>query len=203
MSSTNAHGSYDDRHNDDVAHEHSDINVRAIVGSAAVIAFVCVVTAVLMYGMFWFLEGQAQKRDPRMSRLAMPATDMPPTTNTTPSFGSAPDPKLLTNEPEYLRGYRTREQGLLQDYGWVDQAAGLARLPIDRAKALIVERGLPVRPDAVSDAGLGTNRPALGESSSGRVITEPPAAESPTTTPAQPADPQKPAESKPTESGHK
>jgi hypothetical protein len=179
MSSASAHGSHDEMHNDDVAHEHSDINVRAVIGSVVVIAVVCVVTAVLMYGLFWFFEREAKKRDPRLSRLAMPAAQMPASTNTTPTFGTAPDPKLLTNEPVYLQQQRSREQEALHTYGWVDQTAGVTRVPIDRAKDLILERGLPVRPDAVTDPLLGTHRPAFGESSSGRIITEPPSAESP------------------------
>jgi hypothetical protein len=185
MSSTD-HG-HDELHNDDVAHEHSDINIGAVLTATVVIAVVCLLTAGLMYGLFWFvLEKQAEGRDPKLSPLALPATVMPPTTTTQPTFGNAPDPKLLTNEPTYLRGVRTREQDLLHGYGWVDEKAGIARLPIDEAKKLIVERGLPVRPDPIVDTRVGTHAPASGESSSGRVITHPAAAES---APAQPPAP--------------
>jgi hypothetical protein len=185
MSSTNSHGHSpraasraDELHNDDVAHEHSDVNIRAVIASAVVVAVVCAVTAVLMYGLFWYvLESQAAARDPRLSPLAMPATEMPPTTTATPTFGGAPDPKLLTNEPTYLSHVRTREQDLLHTYGWVDEKGGVARVPIDEAKKLILERGLPVRPDPVTDPQLGTRVPAGGESSSGRAITRTPSTE--------------------------
>lgn len=172
MSTTN-HG-HDELHNDDVAHEHSDINIGAVITSAAAIGGVCVLAAALMYGLFWFVfEKQAAGRDPKLSPLAMPSTVMPPTTTTQPTFGNAPEPKLLTNEPTYLRSLRTREQEVLHGYGWVDEKAGIARVPIEEAKKLIVERGLPVRPDPIGDARLGTHAPASGESSSGRVITHP------------------------------
>ncbi|HET7218915.1 MAG TPA: hypothetical protein VFJ02_12755 [Vicinamibacterales bacterium] len=193
MSTTDHHAySQDELHNDDVAHEHSDINIQAVITSAAVVAMVCLMTAALMYGLFWFVfEKQAQERDPKLSPLALPATVMPPTTTAQPTFGSAPDPKLLTSEPNYLRGVRTREQDLLHGYGWVDEKAGIARLPIDAAKKLIVERGLPVRPDPISDPSFGTRVPAAGESSSGRVITHPVGGGEPTapaqTPPAAPA----------------
>jgi hypothetical protein len=36
----------------------------------------------------------------------------------------------------------------LNSYGWVDQQAGIARIPIDRAMALLAQRGLPTRPQA-------------------------------------------------------
>jgi hypothetical protein len=165
---------YDEMHNDDVAHEHSDINVRAIVMSTVVVAVVCVVTAVLMYVLFWtVLETQAEARDPRLSPLARPATSMPPNTLGSPEFGAAPEPRLLTNEPVNLQQIREQERALLSGYGWVDQAAGVARISIDQAKKLVIQRGLPVRPDAVSDERFGTRLPAYGESSSGRIITRP------------------------------
>jgi hypothetical protein len=50
---------------------------------------------------------------------------------------------------------------------------GVARMPIDEAKKLIVERGLPVREGDEVSPTLGTRLPARGESSGGRIITVP------------------------------
>ena len=52
------------------------------------------------------------------------------------------------------------------------RAPGVARMPIDEAKKLILERGLPVA-KARKVAALGTRLPARGESSGGRIITAP------------------------------
>jgi hypothetical protein len=56
--------------------------------------------------------------------------------------------------------------GLLEGYGWVDREAGVVRLPIERAMALVLERGLPTRPAAEQqgfrDAGLGGPSDANG-----------------------------------------
>jgi hypothetical protein len=169
------HYSPEELHNYDVAHEESDINIRALIWSAVVLAGVCLTTAALMVGLFKVLEAQARTRDPKLSPLAMPATVMPPTTNTSPEFGSAPEPRLLTSEPTALRQLRTQEQETLHSYGWVNEQAGVARIPIDEAKKLLLERGLPVRPEPTTDPRLGTHAPAFGESSSGRTITKPPA----------------------------
>jgi hypothetical protein len=35
------------------------------------------------------------------------------------------------------------ENARLHSYGWVDRSAGIGRIPIDRAMALVVEQGLP------------------------------------------------------------
>lgn len=191
------HAAHDELHNDDTAHEESDINIRAVLSATAVIAAVCIVTAGLMLVLFRFLEGQAEARDPRMSPLAMPTTQMPPNQMGSATFGGAPDPKLLTDEPRYLGGVRGEWQKELHTYGWIDQQAGVARIPIDRAKELLLERGLAVRAEPIEDPRVGTHAPSYGEASAGRTITKPVAA----TAGDVPAAP--PAEHKPAAEGHK
>lgn len=56
-----------------------------------------------------------------------------------------PAPQLLVKEPANLENLRAHEQEILTTYGWSDKAAGTYRIPIDRAKDLLLERGLPVR----------------------------------------------------------
>jgi hypothetical protein len=58
---------------------------------------------------------------------------------------NGPQPRLLVDEPANLADLRKHEHAMLTTYGWVDQGAGVVRLPIDRAKELVLERGLPVR----------------------------------------------------------
>lgn len=192
---------HDELHNDTTAHEESDINIRAVVGATVVVAVVCLVTAGLMYALFWgVLERQAQARDPKLSPLAVQPAEMPRTTTADPTFGSAPEPKLLTNEPKYLGTIRADWQKELHGYGWVDQPAGVMRIPIDRAKELLAHRGsVAVRAEPVEDARVGTHAPAYGESSSGRTITKPVSA----TTGEVPAAPPAPAEHKPAAPAHK
>jgi hypothetical protein len=166
-----AHGE-DDLQNETVAHEQSDVNVRAILGFAGIVAGVTIVCGLLMWGLFNFFEGRAVARDPRMSPLAIPATRMPATTTGSPIFGpgqSQQQPQLLTNEPAALRALRETENAQLEGFGWVDQAGGVARVPIADAKRLIAERGLPSRAEG-SDPLLGTNAPAYGEASGGRSV---------------------------------
>ena len=67
-----------------------------------------------------------------------------------------------------LQQQRDKEQKVLHGYGWVNQGAGVARMPIDEAKKLILERGLPVREGEDVSPTLGTRLPARGESSGGR-----------------------------------
>jgi len=57
--------------------------------------------------------------------------------------GAFPPPRLEAQPAVDLQKFRTSENALLDSYGWVDRNAGIARIPIDRAMQLIVERGLP------------------------------------------------------------
>ena len=56
-----------------------------------------------------------------------------------------PEPRLQTNPRQDLRDLRSAEEAVLTGYGWVDKKAGIARIPIDEAMKLTVERGLPAR----------------------------------------------------------
>jgi hypothetical protein len=166
------HHTPEELHNDDVAHEDSDVNIKALVMSAVGLAVIMVVSAVLMYALFWWVfVPQAEASAPKLSPLALPATTMPKTTTASPYFGGAPQPQLLTNEPSLLNQIREREAQQLHSYGWVDEKTGVARIPIDDAKKLLLERGVPSRADAPTDPRLGTHAPAFGEATSGRRIT--------------------------------
>lgn len=160
--------------NEDVNHEHSDINVRAIVSSAVVLAAIVAVVFGLMYGAFRVMASQASSNDPQMSPLAAPSVQMPPNTVENPTFGNAPQPQLLTNEYAVLSRQRRSEEQRLDGYGWVNEANGVARIPIAEAKKLIAQRGLPARADGAAAPTVGTNRAARGESSSGRIVDGPP-----------------------------
>jgi hypothetical protein len=159
------HYTDDEMHNEDVAHEHGDVNVRSIIAFGVAMFVVIGISSALMLGLFTLLEKQAKGRDPAVS----------PLTNTNPTPRG---PQLLTNEPKYFRDFRKEEEGKLEGYGWVDQGQGIARVPIDSAKKLVVQHGLPVRAGAPDEKTLGTHAPAFGESSGGRAIPvpKPPAA---------------------------
>jgi hypothetical protein len=157
-------------HNEDVAHEHSDINISKLVAFAIGLAAITAAVAALMWGLFRFLEKDAKARDVAASPspLSAPAAQMPAKMAGSPVFSPTPGPRLLTNEYAVLDEQRRKEEQRLTGYGWTDESAGVARMPVSEAKRLILERGLPVRAGNPVDPTLGTRRPAGGEASSGR-----------------------------------
>lgn len=158
--------------NVDVAHEHSDVDTRAIMTSAGIVAAVVAVAMVAMYLLFGWFEHRAVRAQPYVSPLAAPPTEMPRTTMDSPFFSEAAGGvPLLTDEPSALERHRATERQRLHTYGWANEAAGVAHIPIDEAKKLLIERGLPSREFYPVDPSLGTRLPAMGGSSSGRAIT--------------------------------
>jgi len=87
----------------------------------------------LVWGMFEWMDARETGREVQRAPLAAPMGATPP------------GPNLLTDEPGNLQQYRATETEILTTYGWVDQNAGTVRIPIDRAKALLLEQGLPAR----------------------------------------------------------
>ena len=159
-----------------MAHEHVDVNISALVWSIVVMFGGHRGHGSLMLLLFNWLASQAAARDP-LSRWRCRHGDAADDDGVA-IFSRRDRPKLMTDEPKRLNEVRTSEQLLLHAYGWTDEKAGVAHIPIDEAKKTDDQRGLVVQQDPLTDEHLGTRRPASGESSSGRNVTrtEPPAA---------------------------
>jgi hypothetical protein len=59
--------------------------------------------------------------------------------------GQATYPRLQISPPVDLKKFREEEATKLDSYGWVNQTAGVVRIPIERAMDLVLQKGLPTR----------------------------------------------------------
>jgi hypothetical protein len=147
--------------NPDVVHEESDINVRAIIWFVVVLAGIVIAVDIAMWGMFRVLDHLEVKNDPIVSPLAIPARgprELPP------------GPIALQTTPWVdLKAFRAEQNAHLHGYGWVDETSGVARVPIDKAKEMLLKKGLPVRPELAGESE-GTHLAAGGESNGGRTL---------------------------------
>jgi len=125
MASENHQGSH---------YETSDANIRAIVKFTVGLAVLIVAAMVAMVWLFGYLKA-TQQLGPPASPFAESQT-------------SPPSPRLQVRPVQDLKQLRSAEDEKLNSYGWVDQKAGLARIPIDRAMDLLAQKGLPVREPA-------------------------------------------------------
>jgi hypothetical protein len=146
--------------NPDVHHEQSDINVRVILWFVAILTAITVIIQIAMWGMLKGLAWYEVRNEPYVTPLARPEPAQPK---------DFPEPRLQTTPWTDLRAFRSEQQNYLNSYGWVDEKLGVARIPIARAKELLLQRGLPVRPELAADLE-GTGIAATGDSSGGRSL---------------------------------
>jgi len=127
--------------------EGDGISYKALGWSMTILAIITLVCYGIVVGFFKFMDSRAAAADtPRAPLAAAPV--QPAIQDGRVVGGPASVPSLLVREPMNLQKFRDEEEHLLSSYGWVDQNTGLVRLPIDRAKALLLERGLAVREGA-------------------------------------------------------
>ena len=53
-----------------------------------------------------------------------------------------PEPRLQVSAPKDLKQYKGAQEEILNSYGWVDQNAGVVRIPIERAIDILSHTGL-------------------------------------------------------------
>ncbi len=130
MADTNSHSN--PQVNNEAFIESDGVSYRGIVVFVVILAVTTFICQGIVVGMFKYMDAAAVKSSPARSALAAPTGTMPPL------------PNLLLDEPAALRGFRSHEDEVLETYAWADKNAGIVRLPIHRAKELMLERGFPV-----------------------------------------------------------
>jgi len=111
-------------------YEKSDLRSRPIVVFGVILGVTVALAFVAAYGMIHVLGWWDRPR------LETPAS--PLATRTVP-----PEPRLQVEAPKDLASLQAAEQEVLTTYAWVSKEAGVARIPIDRAMQIVLERGLP------------------------------------------------------------
>ncbi|UCE02920.1 MAG: hypothetical protein JSW67_01620 [Candidatus Latescibacterota bacterium] len=113
-----------------------EIGVRGIVGFSIGLAVVIVLSGVAMWVMFRAFEAEERQRESPPSPLLAEGEAPPP-----------PEPRLQTTPEQDLAAMRAEEQALLHSYGWIDESAGIARIPLERSMQLLLQKGVPTRPE--------------------------------------------------------
>ena len=111
-------------------YEPSDISIRGLALVAALFAGVVAVSAGVLGLALQLFRGELREERPPPAPLDL--VDLVP-----------PEPRLQVEPVEELAEVLAPQFELLASYGWVDREAGLARIPIERAMAILAERGWP------------------------------------------------------------
>jgi hypothetical protein len=126
--------------------EHEDWQPSAILYFLLSLA---VITVLCMFGLrafYYFLDRHERATQEPASPLVKHVPE--DTRHVAPGYPQTafPSPRLEEDERGQLYGILLKENETLYSYGWVDEKAGIVRIPIDRAMDLLVQRGLPVLP---------------------------------------------------------
>jgi hypothetical protein len=141
--SPNGHGSY----------ERRDIRAATIIYFLIGLSAFLVISDFVATGVYHFLEHRAEAGQTPVSPLI---TNAPADTRHLPTDyrdylkQNFPSPQLEIDERTQLNDIRLNEEQILSTYGYVDEKAGVVRIPIERAMDLIAQRGLPVREQATT-----------------------------------------------------
>ena len=120
-----------------LGHEERDVHARPVALAALGLAVVFVGAFLAMHLLFNFFAALHARQTAAPSPLAG-------------AYGlkEAPEPRLQTSPLQDLAALRARDAAVLDSYAWVDREAGIVRIPIERAIAVLAERGLPARAPA-------------------------------------------------------
>lgn len=131
--------------------EPQDLGSRPVYGFLISLVVVGVLVYYVLWGMFHFLDAYNRKNEQRVNPMVQAEKDTrePDAPNTSRKIQSEfPEPRLEDNERTELAPFRYQEEQALNSYGWVDQNAGVAHIPITKAMELIAQRGLPTTPQS-------------------------------------------------------
>ncbi len=155
-------------HGPETEFEHEDLSTRAVFAFMIGLAIFGVITYFIVVGMYHFLDNYERSQMATASPLVTTKGAMSRVVtqdDMDKAFKDNGAPMLETNEMGQLRNFLTNQENQLNSYGWVDEKAGVARIPIERAMELIVQQGLPVVPQGTCQTGgplVDCSRPYSG-----------------------------------------
>ncbi|MCI0723210.1 MAG: hypothetical protein L0338_30250, partial [Acidobacteria bacterium] len=114
-----------------IHHETRDVHVRPLAWLGVGLAVLIVVSIAAMKGVFDYLDRQQAKEDVSPSPIMVQRPQQPP------------EPRLQTTPVPNRKLILEGESKWLSSYGWVEQKAGVVRIPVEQAMKLLAERGLP------------------------------------------------------------
>ena len=135
-------------------YEHTDIDVSVGYKFALWLSVAMLISIAIVYGAFWFFEGQQRSANEQAQKYPLAATQPART---------PPTPNLQTQPFQDIYQLRAGENQKLTSYGWVDKDGGVTHIPIERAMEVMLQRGFTARPEAATTPGA-----VIQDSSSGR-----------------------------------
>lgn len=136
-------------------YEREDLGSRGVFAFMIGLAIVGLVIYFIIVGMYTFLDNYERSQMATASPLVTSKRAMSRVVtqdDMDKAFKDNGTPMLEINERGQFRDFLVNQENQLNSYGWVDEKAGVAHIPIERAMELMVQRGLPVYTPGSADA---------------------------------------------------
>jgi hypothetical protein len=154
--------------------ESSALNIGPVVWFLVSLAAGTAIIFVLMGGLFNVFESRVKKEEGKPSPLASERQLIAPE----PRLQLAPSrieqvegresPDLKDDHPlAEMERVQREESEKLNSYSWIDEKNGIVRIPIDDAKKLLLERGLPTRNKQAEGQPASFQEPSATRSTAG------------------------------------
>jgi hypothetical protein len=114
-------------------YETRDVSTRLVLWAGAGLTLLVVASSIAMLWFFDVLDRRETRSQPQLSPLARSSQEQPP------------EPRLQALPRKDLAEVVDQQDRILSSYGWVDEGAGIARIPIGRAIEIVATRGVPPR----------------------------------------------------------
>lgn len=112
-------------------HESTEVAPRPLViGAVALVITVVICQVILAIWMRGFERQEERANALHPTRQAIEVDQFP-------------QPRLQESPPVDTVSILREERARVGSYGWIDQKAGIARIPVDRAMDILVQKGLP------------------------------------------------------------
>ncbi len=122
----------------DVAYDATDVTPRAVLSFLMYLGLAIVVALLVVWWSLVLIESRAARFDQPPSPVRQGIKEPePPEPRLQGVPGHASDPQ------QDLREYLSETQKELSSYGWVDEKAGVAHIPVEDAMRIIADKGLP------------------------------------------------------------
>ena len=108
-----------------------DVDLKGVVWTGVLLVGMTAVAFVLAWVFFQWLTTYSERRDPEPSPMPEMAEPV-----------EVPGPRLQATPEMDLEAFRAAEEEMLEGYAPVAGEEGYARIPIERAMEMVVERGL-------------------------------------------------------------
>jgi len=135
--------------------EREDLSTRSAFAFMIGLAIVGLVIYFIIAGMYSFLDKYERSQMATASPLVTSKgaiSRVVTQADMDKAFKDNGAPMLETDERGEFRDFLINQENQLNSYGWVDEKAGVAHIPIERAMELTVQRGLPVYTRGSADA---------------------------------------------------